>query len=62
MKDKRKMNKKIILLAIIFIISVQMIGITYAKYITSEKAIGEAEIAKWSFEIVKEGEQIGDGN
>lgn len=57
MKDKRKINKKIILLAIIFIISVQMIGITYAKYITSEKAIGEAEIAKWSFEIVKEGEQ-----
>ena len=57
MKNK---TKKIIgvVWAILLIVLVQTIGITYAKYITSENATGQAEIAKWDFEIVKEGEQM----
>lgn len=57
MKNK---TKKIIGVAwvILLIVLVQAIWITYAKYITSENAIGKAEVAKWDFEIVKNGEQI----
>lgn len=57
MKNK---TKKIIGVAwaILLIVLVQAIGITYAKYITSENATGQAEVAKWAFEIVKDGEQM----
>jgi len=56
MKNK---TKKIIAIAfaILLIVLIQAIGVTYAKYITSEKGIGQAEIAQWSFEIVKDGEE-----
>lgn len=57
MKNK---TKKIIRItcAILLIVLVQTIGITYAKYITSEKVTGQAEIAQWSFKITKDGTQI----
>lgn len=42
---------------ILLIVIIQAMGITYAKYITSEKGSGQAEIAKWAFQIVKEGAQ-----
>ena len=56
MKNK---TKKIIGIAcaILLIVLIQGIGITYAKYITSENATGQAEVAKWAFELVKDGEQ-----
>ena len=44
-------------MAILLIVAVQTIEITYAKYIKSKNATGQAEVAKWAFEIVKEGEQ-----
>jgi len=56
---KNKTRKIIrITCAILLIVLVQVIGITYAKYIASEKGSGQAEIAQWSFEISKDGEQI----
>ena len=55
MKNKTKRIIKIIC-AILLIITIQMIGITYAKYITTEKGTGSANIAKWGFEIVKDGQ------
>ena len=58
-KVKNKTKKIIgVAWAILLIVLVQAIGITYAKYITSENAIGKAEVAKWAFEIVKDGEQM----
>ena len=56
MKNK---TRKIITLtsAILLIVLIQSIGVTYAKYLASENATGQAEVAKWAFEIVKEGEQ-----
>lgn len=56
MKNK---TKKIIRItfAILLVVIVQTIGITYAKYIATEKGTGQAEIAQWAFEIVKDGEQ-----
>lgn len=57
MKNKIKKISKI-LLVILLLIVLQVVGYTYAKYISSEKAIGEAEIAKWSFKLVKDGEEI----
>lgn len=33
-------------------------GYTYAKYMTQESGVGSAEIAKWSFKIAKDGEEI----
>ena len=55
----KKKTRKIITLtfAILLVILVQAMGITYAKYITTEKGNGQAEIARWSFEIVKDGQQ-----
>lgn len=41
---------------ILLILMIQIIGVTYAKYITTEKATGSANIAKWGFDIVKNGE------
>ena len=56
MKNK---TRKIVTLtiAILLVVLIQFIGVTYAKYITSEKGSGHADIAKWAFEIVKDGEQ-----
>lgn len=56
MKNKTKKIIRIAL-ALILIVLIQGIGITYAKYITSENATGQAEVAKWAFEIVKDGEE-----
>ena len=57
MKNNTKKIIKITL-AILLIVLVQVIGITYAKYIASDEGKGQAEIAKWSFKISKDGEQI----
>ena len=57
MKNKTKKIFKI-LSAMLLIIVLQTMGYTYAKYVTEEKGIGRAEIAKWSFEMKKDGEQI----
>lgn len=56
MKNK---TRKIMRLAcaILLVIIMQFMGITYAKYLTTEKGTGQAEIAKWGFEIAKDGEQ-----
>lgn len=56
MKNKTKKSIRLII-AILLVVLVQTIGVTYAKYITSEKGNGQAEIAKWSFQIVKDGQQ-----
>lgn len=55
MKNKTKIISlvMIILLAILM----QTIGITYAKYLTTEKRTGGAEVAKWSFKISENGEE-----
>jgi len=52
-------TKKIIVVAcaILLIVLLQVIGITYAKYIASESGSGQAQIAKWAFQVVKEGEE-----
>ena len=56
MKNKtRKIIK--ITFAILLVVLIQTMGVTYAKYIASENATGQAEIAKWAFEIVKDGEE-----
>lgn len=56
MKNK---TKKIIRItcAILVVVLIQAIGVTYAKYVAGEKGTGQAEIAKWAFEIVKDGEE-----
>lgn len=55
---KNKTRKVIrITFAILLVVLIQAIGVTYAKYIASENASGQAEIAKWAFEIVKDGEE-----
>lgn len=56
MKNK---TKKIIRLicGVLLIVMLQTIGITYAKYIAKEEGTGHAEVAKWAFEISKDGEQ-----
>ena len=56
MKSK---TKKIIgiVCAILLIVLLQAIGITYAKYIASESGSGHAEVAKWAFQIVKDGQE-----
>lgn len=57
MKNKNRKKTIAALMILLLILSLNAIIITYAKYITSEKAKGQAEIADWSFEIVKEGEE-----
>ncbi|MBQ2836214.1 MAG: hypothetical protein IJE68_05215 [Clostridia bacterium] len=55
---KNKTRKIIgITCAILLIVLVQAIGVTYAKYLTEEKGTGSAEVAKWSFQIDKNGAQ-----
>lgn len=56
MKNKTKKFLTIIV-ALLLIILIQAIGVTYAKYITSDNVTGEAEVAKWAFQIKKEGEE-----
>lgn len=46
-----------ILSAILLVVMLQAMGYTYAKYITSETGTGQAEIAKWGFQIVKNGSE-----
>lgn len=56
---KKKSKKLIILLcAIILIMAIGTGGYTYAKYITAVKGGGQADIAKWSFTVGKNSEQI----
>ena len=43
--------------ALLLIVVINAMGHTYAKYISGDKGSGKAEIAKWSFEIAKNGEQ-----
>lgn len=56
MKNK---SKKIIRLicGLLLIVILQTIGFTYAKYIGKEEGTGYAEVAKWAFQIAKDGQQ-----
>lgn len=56
---KNKTKKKIIIACLILflLLVLNAIVFTYAKYMSSEVANGHAEIAEWSFKIVKEGEE-----
>ena len=56
MKNKTKNVIKIASI-ILLIVLVQTIGITYGKYISSEKGNGQAEVAKWAFQIEKGGQE-----
>lgn len=56
---KEKTKKIIILLCILLLlIGIGTGGYTYAKYRTTEKGGGQADIAKWSFKVGKENEEI----
>lgn len=52
MKNKSKKIIKIAL-ALLLVVLIQTIGITYAKYIAEERGTGEASIAGWAFEMTK---------
>lgn len=55
---KNKTRKVIgITFAILLMVLFQAIGITYAKYIASESGTGQAQIAKWGFELIKDGQE-----
>lgn len=55
---KNKTRKFVmIVVALLLIVLIQAIGVTYAKYIVSDKMTGEAEVAKWAFQIKNEGEE-----
>ena len=53
-------NKKIILISVLIltILACGLGGYTYAKYRTSIKGIGNVEVAKWSFKLNDNSEQI----
>lgn len=57
MKNKTNKTKKIvkILCAILLVVLLQTMGYTYAKYATTVNGSGDAEIAKWSFNMTKSG-------
>ena len=57
MKNKTKKIIKITC-AILLVVLVQITGVTYAKYLTSDKGVGSAEVAKWSFKLDKGGQEI----
>ena len=57
MKNKIKKISKL-LFVVLLIVLLQIMGYTYAKYIASDQATGEAEIAQWSFKIEKDGGTI----
>ena len=52
MKNKSKKIIKIAL-ALLLVVLVQTIGITYAKYISEERGTGEASVAGWAFKMTK---------
>jgi len=55
---RRKTKKTLKMLTVVLlIVLLQSMGYTYAKYISQEKGTGQAEVAKWAFEISKEGQQ-----
>ena len=56
MKNKTKKIFKIISV-VLLVILLQTMGYTYAKYVTQETGTGQADVAKWAFQIQKEGEQ-----
>lgn len=56
MKNKIKKITRIVS-ALLLIVVINSMWYTYAKYTSSEKGSGQAEVAKWSFEIAKDGEQ-----
>ena len=56
MKNKTKKVKRILCLVLLILV-VQIMGITYAKYVAQEKGTGQAEVANWAFEIEKDGEK-----
>ena len=53
MKNKTKKITRIAV-AILLVIAIQAMGITYAKYYTLERATGSTGVAKWAFKIVKD--------
>lgn len=55
MKNKIKKISKLLCVALLIVV-LQTMGYTYAKYVSSEKATGQAEIAQWAFQIKKDGE------
>lgn len=57
MKEKTK-KLMILLCVLLLLIGVGTGGYTYAKYRTAEKGGGQADIAKWSFKVGTEDEQI----
>lgn len=57
MKEKTK-RIIVLLCALLLLIGVGTGGYTYAKYRTSAKGGGQADIAKWSFTVGTESEQI----
>ena len=55
---KNKTKKIIKLLSVLLLVVVlQTMGYTYAKYIAEDQGTGYAEVAKWGFEIVKDGQE-----
>jgi len=55
---RRKTKKTLKMLTVVLlIVLLKSMGYTYAKYISQEKGTGQAEVAKWAFEISKEGQQ-----
>ena len=56
MKNKTKKIIKILSI-LLLVILFQTMGYTYAKYIAGDQGTGYAEIAKWGFEIVKDGQE-----
>lgn len=57
MKNKTKKRILIACAILLLLIVLNAIIFTYAKYITTEKGTGQADIAKWSFKIDKNGEE-----
>lgn len=56
MKNKTKKIIKLIC-GVLLIVILQTVGFTYAKYIGKEEGTGRAEVAKWAFQIAKDGAQ-----
>lgn len=56
MKNK---TKKIIRItfAILLVVLIQFMGVTYAKYMTADKGTGQADVAKWDFKIRELGKE-----
>ena len=50
--EKLKKHIKIITVLIIILIVITLIGLAYARYVTSQSGQTEAQVAKWSFKVV----------